>query len=427
MTKTRLDLTELCPCGTQKLYGECCWDKNFKWVRDDSGEVMRVVPLSEEAVDALESAQADFFDVFGRSPHEDDPVFLVKYLSSESDFIREMAEIMERRETRPELIYAFKRTKGLLVSEENYEQLPTKDRQDWDDAIEEYFELLEQGLSQSPFEATWADLNDELNKLIMVFGYTLEHGHNESYVPELLYSSIVSLDEYIFICATRAFKTLRSIRYLLDKEIGADSLALCRSIYESYLHIVYVASQPEGLATLVDATHGLKVGTHEFKKNKRGGSDRRTIVCKATGDEYKSSISTFTMASSSSNSDDRELFDSMYKFLSEFTHTGFSTAHVLFDDSQSLDPLLNELSLEALFYAVFLSTLVLDQVRKISALKESVAIDIGVAISKTCSKLMSFLVVVIDSQGTSSPQFQLIRERLKDIDIQEEVAHFTKQ
>lgn len=415
MKKTRLDSTELCPCGTQKLYGECCWDGNFEWVRDNSGAVVRVVPLPEEVVDALENAQANFSNVFGRSPHEDDPVFLVKYLSSESDIIREMSEVMKNSEIRPELIYAFKRTKGLPVTEETYEQLPTKDRRDWDEAIEEYFRLVEQGLSQSPFEATWADLNDELNKLIMVFGYTLEHGRNESYIPELLYSSIVSLDEYIFICATKAFKTLRSIRYLLDKEVGADSLALCRSIYESYLHIVYVISQPEGLATLVDANYGLKVGTHEFKKTKRG-SDRRTIVCKSTGDEYKT-ISASTMASESNNSADHELFDSMYKFLSEFTHTGFSTAHVLFDDSQSLDPLLNELSLEASFYAVFLSTLVLDRVRKSSALKESVAIDISVAISKTCSKLMSSLVILVDSQEPISPHFQLIRERLKDIDI----------
>ncbi len=66
---------------------------------------MRIVPLVEEAIDALESAQADFSDVFGRPPHEDDPVFLVKYLSSESDFIRETAEVMERSEIRPELIY----------------------------------------------------------------------------------------------------------------------------------------------------------------------------------------------------------------------------------------------------------------------------------------------------------------------------------
>ena len=46
---------ERCPCGSGQKYKHCCFQKGFTYQLDDeTGEVIRAVPLTREAVSELE-------------------------------------------------------------------------------------------------------------------------------------------------------------------------------------------------------------------------------------------------------------------------------------------------------------------------------------------------------------------------------------
>ena len=157
-------------------------------------------------------------------------------------------------------------------------KVPEADIAKWDDAIDEYYDNLEDPSHLTDEEKEWDSFIEELANCIIMFGYLLEHGGNNKHIQSTCASKYINYESYAMLCATRCFKTLRSIRYLLDKEIGVDCLALVRNIFENYLHIIYVKSDPDRLEDIVDAVVGLKRGTHEYKKKNNGQPDIRTII-----------------------------------------------------------------------------------------------------------------------------------------------------
>jgi SEC-C motif len=69
---------EPCPCGSGEKYKRCCFQKGFTYrVDDETGEVIRAVPLTRDALSEPENsvaAQRDkFVAKFGREPGPDDP------------------------------------------------------------------------------------------------------------------------------------------------------------------------------------------------------------------------------------------------------------------------------------------------------------------------------------------------------------------
>lgn len=191
----KLSSDSICPCGSSRAYGECCWDKSFDWMISADGEISRRIPVPAEIEGVLEELDEIFSAIFGRRHLPADPVFPLKYLYSERDLERETIDVMRRAGARPELVYAYRKTGGLLVTEANVDELPTQDRADWENAIDEYFETGGQE-PVSEQDAAWIDLADELKNLIIVFGYLLEYGISESYQPN---SELCGLLSYEFL------------------------------------------------------------------------------------------------------------------------------------------------------------------------------------------------------------------------------------
>src|SRR5438105_11720732 len=126
-----------CPCDSGLPYGRCCKLKNFKWMKDEQGDFAQVVPISPQMGRVLESSKTRFKRIFGREPHDTDPIFLEKYLLSIRDVQREMMDAMLQTGMRPEIMYAYRKT-GRLLTRKNESLLPEKDIEEWDAAIEEY-------------------------------------------------------------------------------------------------------------------------------------------------------------------------------------------------------------------------------------------------------------------------------------------------
>ena len=133
---------ERCPCGSGDKYKRCCFVKSFHYyVNDETGEVLRSVPLNSEARGELDLALAaqreKFIAKFGREPGPDDPIFF----DLDEDKLRDdTANAMRAAGIRPALIYAYEET-GLIVTQENRRLIPDLELREFDAKVREYYDL----------------------------------------------------------------------------------------------------------------------------------------------------------------------------------------------------------------------------------------------------------------------------------------------
>lgn len=401
-----------CPCQSGRRYSACCKQRALKWVVDEEGKVYKQVPLVPEACELFDKMSEDFLRVFEREPRKDsDPVHLLKYVMGEEELERQTVEAMQKAGVRPQLIYAYQKTGGLLLTRENKKLATTKDLEDWDAAIEEYYWLRKNPPEPHPVEVLLALLRDELDSCIICLGYVLEYGREPN--AERIYSSseLFRADDYALICAAKSMKTLRAIKALLDQNIGADALALARHLMENYLHIVYAMARPEMLRHVIDAQIGLKQGTHEFARTRNGRVDSRRIIRKSDGAEFLGHISYHKMAESSPHAEDLELFDYVYSFLSEYTHPSFAGATLVLSEQGTLDALSNELQSEGLFYSICFAVMILDELRRLPLFSDNAKNDISTVVKRIGAKA-EVLVDVMFGEDEPTKSFAVLRSRL---------------
>ena len=105
----------------------------------------RTVKLDPESTDMMQQQLQAFREKFGREPGPDDPIFFDPDADTPQPFrlekfLEESTEAMVAAGIRPEIIYAHRKTGGLIVTEENQEKLSAEDIAEWEAAIDEYFE-----------------------------------------------------------------------------------------------------------------------------------------------------------------------------------------------------------------------------------------------------------------------------------------------
>jgi hypothetical protein len=105
----------------------------------------RTVKLDPESMDMMQQQLQAFREKFGREPGPDDPLFFDPDADTPQPFrlekfLEESTEAMVAAGIRPEIIYAHRKTGGLIVTEENQEKLSAEDIAEWEAAIDEYFE-----------------------------------------------------------------------------------------------------------------------------------------------------------------------------------------------------------------------------------------------------------------------------------------------
>ena len=225
---------------------ELLQEKSLKWLVDRDGNYYKQIPLVPKAIELLNKMKEDYQRIFEREPNKNhDPVFLMRYLISNEETERLSVEAMHCAGIQPELIYAYKRTGGLILTESNKDLATTKDLEDWHNAIDEYFESQKNSSQTNPIELLFNSLEDELEACIICTGYALDLGIVENAPRTSSSSSLFTVDDYVLLCATKSIKTLRAVRVLINENIGSDCLVLARHIYENYLHCIYAINRPE--------------------------------------------------------------------------------------------------------------------------------------------------------------------------------------
>ena len=105
----------------------------------------RTIKLDPESMDMMHRQLQAFREKFGREAGPNDPVFFDPDADTPQPFplekyLEESTEAMVAAGIRPEIIYAHRKTCGLIVTEGNLEKLSAEDIAEWEAAIEEYLE-----------------------------------------------------------------------------------------------------------------------------------------------------------------------------------------------------------------------------------------------------------------------------------------------
>ena len=138
MAGKKLSRNAPCPCGSGRKYKHCCLSKGFDWVEGEGGTIQKSVPLSSDAVAILREQRRKFVERFGREPGPNDPVFFDLPPVEQIEF--QTVRAMRKAGIDEAFIYAYEKTGGLLVTEQNQHLIPEKDLEAWQAAIEEYEE-----------------------------------------------------------------------------------------------------------------------------------------------------------------------------------------------------------------------------------------------------------------------------------------------
>lgn len=134
--RVKVGRNEPCPCGTGKKYKACCYNKGFNYVLNESGEIVREIPLTDELKDILAHQFEAFKEKFGREPGPNDKVFW-----DEPEHVEHhLAQAMREANLPPMFIYAFEKT-GRLVTESNQHLIPQSELDEWNAACDEYERL----------------------------------------------------------------------------------------------------------------------------------------------------------------------------------------------------------------------------------------------------------------------------------------------
>ncbi len=124
---------EKCPCGSGKKYKQCCLKKDVNFVEDEAGTIRRSIPMSEEVDELLRNRIDELPDELGRELRPNDLLFPGHSEHTEHF----MVEAMKAAGVDPALIHAFEET-GLLISEENRDQISDQDFAEWEAAVQSY-------------------------------------------------------------------------------------------------------------------------------------------------------------------------------------------------------------------------------------------------------------------------------------------------
>jgi hypothetical protein len=416
----KIKVNDLCPCGSGRKYKKCCKGKDIIWGQDDASDFYRVIPIEGKLEELVGQLDEEIYKHFERERLPDDPLMPHTLMFSNKDHERKMVEAMEKVGTNPAFIYAYKKT-GMLVVEEMVERTPGSLVDEWDRAVDEYYDFggdPDEDSENNQFESKLNVLVEDIDSLIYLFGIFVNKYFNEDYPDDSSPdgAEILSPVAYMGLNLAKSQRALRSIKNLILEEYNEDALKLVRGIYENYLHIVLVKHKPESIISLVDAKCGLRDGSFKYLE-KNGKQDKRKVVRCADGTIYPTSISGYKMAESSSRGFDVEFYDLFYDRASDVVHPSVFNIRDYVREGK-LSPLDSDWKEEAVIYSVFVGCLISFEVSSIENLPTSLRGDCATVVRKLLSNLietLEFLRIWSDRIEVELPELEVVYNRSNEI------------
>ncbi|MBE9205838.1 hypothetical protein IQ244_04780 [Nostoc sp. LEGE 06077] len=185
------------------------------------------------------------------------------------------------------------------------------------------------------------------------------------------FSQEIVVHDYVFYCFTKACKSLMAVSLLLDNRLPEDAMILLRSVYESYLHIVYVLQNPDHIDDFVQKKIGIYTGRFKHPVSKKGNKMCNQVIDSETGEISTYGIGISTLVHGSKYQFDKEVHTVMFPFLSEHTHPNMIASGNYREDDIYYSYWQASNTLQSAFYAVYISTLILSEALVLEELVEA--------------------------------------------------------
>ncbi|RUR73894.1 DUF5677 domain-containing protein [Chlorogloeopsis fritschii PCC 9212] len=185
------------------------------------------------------------------------------------------------------------------------------------------------------------------------------------------FSQEIVVHDYVFYCFTKACKSLMAVSLLLDNRLPEDAMILLRSVYESYLHIVYVLKNPERIDDFVQKKIGLYTGRFKHPVSKKRNKMSNQVINSETGEISNYGIGMSTLVNGSNYKFDKEVHTVIFPFLSEHTHPNMIASGSYRKDDIYYSYWQASNTLQSTFFAVYISTLILSEALTFEKLVEA--------------------------------------------------------
>ena len=332
-----------CPCGSQKTYNTCCKLKSIRWGFDESGALVKQLPMSLETEEKLKATDHLFEQYYGRKPDKEDYVFSFTPIYQD-ELLFKVMKALRLSGIPPEDIYAYYKTDGLLASSVNDQFISEKDKKDYMNYRDEYCKAINEPLADAINTIQLTAYGNEL--LISTFdkvqerliGSLNDFIHRHSNKPNGIYNyEMQSEVDYLLFSAIKTIKTMKGIALLIDEQIPECIHALGRSLFENYMYLNKINCDPSffkmKLLPKVDKVH------FQFVTKKDKTIDHNKVFHIETGDIYNIHVIIAELKKSFKNPEDQVVYDLYYCNSCQYVHVDVLSATNYFSTYDPYDEL----------------------------------------------------------------------------------------
>lgn len=324
------DDNEKCPCGSGKKYKNCCKKRRLKYYKGkDDNHYSKSTPMHPELEPILEEEKLRFKQVFGRVPGDTD---YIKGGVSLRDLKRGY-KLMKRKDVVDKAwLYASDKT-GYMLTEENQDLIPEREVKEFEKYVYKYKKLMKSKVKDGKWNILQAVeatnfilemmIQKELSNMIYVLNLCVNfYSQNVQKGEKFI---IHNIKDFLVFCAYKASLQLGVLQELVNEEYYDTAMAEVRIIYEILISMRAYKQNPDLFEEKILSVMGVEIGTHRKVENKSIVEDIKT------GKQYKYEIQKRQLAEKAGE-DYKELYDTLYRELSEFIHLDTESAKGIFQD-----------------------------------------------------------------------------------------------
>lgn len=319
-----------CPCGSGKKYKNCCKKRRLKYYKgEDEDHYFKSIPMHPEAKSILENEKLRFKHVFGRVPNDMDYVQGGVLLRD----LKRGYKLMKRNNAFDKAwLYASDKT-GYMLTEENQDLIPEREVKEFQKYVKEYRNLMKSKIRGEKWNILQAVestnfilemmLQNELPNMVYVLNlcvnfYSQNTREGEKFI-------IHNIKDFLVFCAYKASIQLSVLKELVNEEYYDTAMAEVRIIYEILISMRAYKQNSDIFEEKILSVMGVELGTHRKVGNK-------SIVEEIeTGKQCKYEIQKRQLAEKAGDNY-KELYDTLYRELSEFIHLDTESAKGIFQD-----------------------------------------------------------------------------------------------
>lgn len=321
---------EKCPCGSGKIYKNCCKKRRLKYYKqDDTKYYTKAIPINAELKGFLEKEKIRFKHVFGRVPGNDDYVQGGVLLR---DFWRGFKLMKRENNINKAWLYGSNKT-GYMLTEENKDFISEREEKQFNQYMYEYQRIMKGSIKEKEWNLLQAveSINFILESMLqnvlpdMIYVLNLSVNFYSQNIKEGEKFIIKNIRDFLVFCAYKTSLQLNVLQQLVNGEYYDTAMAEIRIIYEILISMRAYKKNPRLFEEKILSIMGVELGIYKKIKGIECVSNRET------GKKYNYHISKFDLAKYSGDYY-KELYRTLYHELSGFIHLDTEHTKGIFQD-----------------------------------------------------------------------------------------------